>query len=98
MHLRLVAPATLAAFAIALPASAPAVVPPKNCGTVKVKGKRYTVKADQMRCTTARRYSTNYLISRKRKPRGYRCERYGRETKLVFRCVKGRANFFAIRR
>lgn len=97
MQLRLVAPVALA-FALALPAAAPAVVPPKNCGAITVKGKRYTVKADQMRCTTARRYSTNYLISVKRKPPGWRCERYGRETKLRFRCVKGRANFFAIRR
>jgi hypothetical protein len=85
--------------AVGLPAGAGAIVPPKDCGTIHVKGKKYNVKADQMRCADARRYSSSYLTSSKRKPAGYRCNRYNpKETKLVFRCAKGIKNFFAIRR
>jgi hypothetical protein len=64
-----------------------------------VSSKRYNIKADQLACTTARRYSKNYLISVSRKPTGYHCTRYSStETKLKFRCVKGVKTFFAIRR
>lgn len=98
-------PALLTATACALvlgsahAATASAIVPPRDCGYVTVNAKRYNIKADQLACTTARRYSTNYLISVKRKPTGYRCTRYNSaETKLRFRCVKGTRTFFAIRR
>lgn len=93
--------ATLCALALGAghAAPAPAIVPPKDCGYVAVHAKRYNIKADQLACTTARRYSKNYLISVKRKPTGYRCTRYtSAETKLKFRCVKGTRTFFAIRR
>jgi len=87
------------AFAVLPAATAPAIVPPKDCGFLSVGGKRYNIKADQLACTTARRYSKNYLISVKRKPVGYRCTRYkSTETRLKFRCVKGARTFFAIRR
>jgi hypothetical protein len=90
--------AALAAMAVAAPSGA--IVPPKDCGRVTVGGKRYDIKADQLRCPTARRYSTTYLRSRHR-PARYSCHRY-RGTALVFRCVNGSANpdrtFFAIKR
>ena len=98
-------PALLTATACALvlgaahATTAPAIVPPKDCGYLTVNAKRYNIKADQLACTTARRYSKNYLISVQRKPTGYRCTRYNStETKLKFRCVKGSRTFFAIRR
>lgn len=96
-------PAVLGAIvcaSVGLPAApAGAIVPPKDCGFLTVNAKRYNIKADQLACTTARRYSKNYLISTKRKPDGYRCTRYSStETKLKFRCVKGARTFFAIRR
>lgn len=95
---------TIAALAgaLALPGAlaptAPAIVPPKDCGFVKVSSKRYNIKADQMTCRVAVKYSIAYLKSTRNKPKGYTCERYGRETKLKFRCRNGVKNFFAIKR
>jgi len=84
---------TLAAIA---PPS-PAIVPPTDCGRLIVKAKRYTIKADQLRCVTARSHASRYL-SAHRKPRGYTCRDFGAETKLKFRCSRGVKVFFAIRR
>ena len=77
------------------PAWAP--VPPKNCGDLKAGNKVFNIKADQMRCRRARRYSRRYLVKHRR-PRGYDCNSYGRETRIKFRCDKGDRVFFAIRR
>ena len=85
--------AMLAAFA---PRGA-AIVPPSDCGMLTVKAKRYNVKADQLRCPTARSYASRYL-SKRRRPSGYHCRDFGRETKLKFRCARGIKVFFAIRR
>jgi len=95
----------LAAFALVMAVAAPAalaprsvaIVPPTDCGTMTVRGKRYTIKADQLRCPTARSHARRYL-SRTIKPRGYTCRTYGTETKLKFRCSRGIKVFFAIRR
>jgi len=95
---------TLAALAgaLALPGAlapaAPAIVPPKDCGFVKVSGKRYNIKADQMTCKVAVKYSVAYLKSTKNKPKGYTCKRYGSETALKFNCYRGSKRFFAIKR
>ena len=98
MRRALLALATLGALACA--ASAPAIVPPKDCGRLRVSGKRYDVKADQLPCARAVRYTRTYLRSHHR-PRRYSCHRF-HGTALVFRCVNSRANpdrtFFAIRR
>ena len=90
----------IACLAAVLVAAAPAgaIVPPRDCGRITVKHKRYNIKADQMRCRDAVRYSRNYLTSSRRKPRGYTCRRYSGGTKLAFRCSRGVKNFFAIRR
>lgn len=79
------------------PARAWAPVPPRDCGMLTVSGERFNVKADQLRCRTARPYARTYL-ARSRKPPGYACRRYGRETRIEFRCVKGDRILFAIRR
>ena len=83
----------------ALVASAPAgaTVPPRDCGFMTVKAKRYNVKADQVRCRTARAYAQTYLRSHTR-PGGYRCRDYGAETAMKFRCASGIRVFFAIKR
>jgi hypothetical protein len=89
----------LATILAALAASAPrthAIVPPTDCGTMIVKAKRYVIKADQLRCTTARAHAKRYLSTHTR-PRGYSCRDYGSETKLKFRCKLGIKVFFAIR-
>ena len=85
-----------AAFAV-VTAGASATVPPKNCGTMTVNSKRYQIKADQMRCATAKTYSRRYLSTHTR-PSGYRCTDFSASTKLKFRCAKGVRVFFAIKR
>jgi hypothetical protein len=86
----------LAVIACAVP-SASAVVPPKDCGKMKVDGERYRIKADQLRCETARKYARRYLAKHDR-PRGYQCENYGGGTRIEFRCQNGIKVIFAIRR
>ena len=78
-------------------ASSPAPVAPRNCGMTSVKGERYQVKADQIRCRTAKTYARRYLRDASR-PSGYRCRDFGSDTSLEFRCTKGKRTFFAIDR
>ncbi len=86
----------LVVAAVMAPATG-ATVPPKNCGKITVKSKRYQIKADQMRCSTAETYSRRYL-GRHSRPSGYRCSDFSKSTKLRFRCSKSVRVFFAIRR
>jgi hypothetical protein len=92
-----VATATLAVAVALAPYQAWAPVPPRNCGMLDAKGKRFNIKADQLRCRRARRYARRYL-SERRRPRGYSCRDYGRDTRIEFRCSKGSKVLFAIRR
>ena len=85
--------ATLAALA----SQGQAIVPPTDCGTMTVNAKRYTIKADQLRCSSAKAHARRYLLTRSR-PSGYTCRNFGAETKLKFRCSRGIKVFFAIRR
>jgi len=90
--------ALLAVTFAARPAGA--IVPPKNCGKVTVKGKTYQIKSDQLRCKTARKYSINYLRSGK-KASGYSCFTY-KGSSIKFRCVAAKYNpdrtYYAIKR
>ncbi len=90
-----VATLALACGALAVPSAA--IVPPTDCGVITVNHKRYNIKADQLRCKTAKPYASKYL-STHRRPSGYTCHDYGKETKLKFRCSRGIKVFFAIRR
>jgi hypothetical protein len=63
---------------------------------MSVNGKTYNIKADQLRCTRARRYARRYLTSRS-KPAGYSCRTYTNSA-LKFRCSKGIRVYYAIRR
>lgn len=92
-----VAAAALAIACGALAVPSAAIVPPTDCGFITVKHKRYNIKADQLRCSTAKPYASRYL-STHRRPSGYRCSDYGSETALKFRCRRGVKVFFAIRR
>jgi hypothetical protein len=91
--------AVLAAALVVLLAAQPtgATVPPRNCGMLTVKSARFQVKADQIKCSKARPYARDYLARGKR-PRGYTCRRYPRDTALAFRCTRQVKVFFAIRR
>ena len=101
---RIPSPRTLVAMLVAgvlsgamlLPAGTGAIVPPRNCGNMGVNGKTYNIKADQLRCTRARRYAKRYLTSRS-KPSGYSCRTYSNSA-LKFRCAKGIHVYYAIRR
>ncbi|HEV3002301.1 MAG TPA: hypothetical protein VGW75_16280 [Solirubrobacteraceae bacterium] len=86
------------AGALAIPAAAPAVVPPKSCGSMTVKARYYQIKADQISCKTARDHARRYLQTG-RKPSGYRCRKPSTARNRVnFICNNGRKNFFGIRR
>ena len=97
--IRITALAATAAGALAAgPALAPAVVPPRDCGTMSVSGKRYQVKVDQISCRDGKSYTKTYLQKRT-KPGGYTCKRYPvRKNRVSFYCNDGRKVFFAIRR
>jgi hypothetical protein len=82
---------------VALAETAAATVPPKNCGMMSVEGRRYQVKADQLRCRTAKAYTRRYLAYGVR-PSGFRCRRYAASTALKFRCYRRVRVFFAIKR
>lgn len=90
----------LAIAVLALPAAAPAVVPPKDCGRIEVKSKRYGIKADGVTCRFARRTSKAYLRTGAKPGSGWSCRRYKKsETSLAFRCEKGTTrSVYAIRR
>jgi hypothetical protein len=98
MSKRIIGPGLTAVVVAAIIApGAGATVPPKNCGMITVESKRYQIKADQVRCSTAKTYSRRYLRRRAR-PSGYRCRSYSGGTALKFRCSKRVKVFFAIRR
>ena len=78
------------ALLLAVAITSEAIVPPKNCGTITVKHRRYQIKADQLPCSNAKTYASRYLASGTRPP-GYRCHRY-RGSALVARCENTRAN------
>jgi hypothetical protein len=76
-------------------AIAQATVPPRNCGKLSVGSRSYTIKADQIRCSTAKSGAKAYLVSHK-KPSGFTCRDF-KGSKMTFRCNKGIQVFFAIR-
>jgi hypothetical protein len=78
-----------------LPAAS-ATVPPRNCGPLTVGTRHFIIKADQIRCKTAKTDAKAY-IAKRQKPRGYTCRNYT-GSKMTFRCNKGIKVFFAIRR
>lgn len=84
--LSIAALAALVVLAVAV-ASAAAIVPPRNCGTMKVGTRTFQVKADQIRCTTAKDMARRYIRS-KDAPRGYRCRRGSSRSKLYATCSR----------
>ena len=68
-------------------APSPAPVTPRKCGDITVGSREYLIKADQIRCKTARRWA-----------RGYRCRNAGSSSALKFRCWKSQRTYFAIKR
>src|SRR5687768_9498213 len=87
----------LAGLAFAFAVTLLLVTAPPNCGMMTVEGQRYQVKADQIRCRTAKTWTRRYLRESDR-PSGYRCRNGSSGTALEFRCWKRQRMFFAIRR
>ena len=93
----------LAAFALVVavllvfPAPSPAPTAPRNCGNITVKSKQYQIKADQIRCRTAKKWARSYLNSRS-KPSGYKCRAGSSGSSLKFRCWKRTHSYLAIKR
>jgi hypothetical protein len=77
-------------------APSPAPVAPRKCGEITVSSKRYLIKADQIRCRTAKRWSRSYLSSGWR-PSGYTCRNGSSGSQLKFRCWKRERTYFAIK-
>lgn len=94
---RLLLVSALVIAGVAAAPAAQAIVPPSDCGMTTVKGQRYNIKADQLKCSTAKPHARRYLSTR-RKPSGYTCKNYSGSTKLKFRCARGSRVFFAIKR
>ena len=78
-------------------APSPAPVTPRKCGDITVGSKRYLIKADQIRCRTAKRWSRGFLKSGWR-PSGYSCRNGDSGTQLRFRCWKRQRTYFAVKR
>ncbi len=97
--MRLILTFALCLLALTLGVAQPAgaIVPPRDCGFTTVGSKRYNIKADQLRCRTAKPHARRYLRTGRR-PSGYKCKNYRGGTKLKFRCERGVKTFFAIRR
>ena len=68
--------ALIAALATCFVVTAPAgaIVKPIQCGVITVKGKKWQIVADQVRCSTAKKWSATYIRSYKT-PRYYKCVR-----------------------
>ena len=87
--------ATLLLLVFAAPSPAP--VAPRKCGDITVKNKRYLVKADQVKCSTAKDWSRRYLKGDGH-PKGYSCSPGSAGSQLKFRCWKHERTYFAIKR
>jgi hypothetical protein len=82
--------ALLAVLTTCLVATAPAgaIVAPVQCGKITVKGKQWRITADQIRCSTAKKWSATYIRSFKA-PRYYKCKK---GTSIWRVCVATRYN------
>jgi len=89
-------PVAVLVLALAAAAPAGAIVPPRDCKTLRADGKRFGVKSHLLRCPTARRYARRWLDD-SRRPRGWSCTR-PRGTLLKLHCTRGDRTFFVIRR
>lgn len=78
-------------------APSPAPVAPRKCGEIAVGSKSYLVKADQIRCKTAKRWARSYLRSGW-SPDGYTCRKGSSGSQLKFRCWRNQRTYFAIKR
>jgi hypothetical protein len=73
-------------------------VPPKDCGTIRVDGKKHRIKADGVTCRFAKRKGKRYLRTGRRPGSGWSCKTYPKSSGFSFRCEKGaRKNIYGIK-
>ena len=90
LKLKLALMAVLAACLVAtVPAGA--IVAPVQCGSITVKGKKWKITADQVRCSTAKKWSETYIRTFK-EPRYYDCRRGSAGSSIWRVCVAKRYN------
>jgi hypothetical protein len=83
---------------LAIPHGTGAVVPPRDCGRMTLKGRTYQVKVDQISCGDGRAFTRAY-VNDKVSPKGYKCRDYpAKKGRVKFYCADGRRVFFGIRR
>ena len=77
--------------ALLLSGSAHAIVPPKECGVIKVGSHKYDIKSDQIpSCRTSKTYARN-LIAHHTRPKGYKCTHFSGSS-LIWKCVNTHTN------
>ena len=81
-------PILLIALTAGLTLPAGAVVPPRSCKTIEVKGKKHRVMADGVRCKFARRTARRFLRSGA-EPARWNCTRKTSSPSMTFRCTRG---------
>lgn len=87
------------ALAVAVPATSPAVIPPKECGTVKAGGKKHRIKADGVKCRYAKRKGKRYLRRGIEPGKAWKCRTYPSSSAFSFKCDRGtRKAIFGIRK
>lgn len=93
LKIKLALMAALAALAATAVTTAPAgaIIAPVQCGTVKAKGKKWKITADQVRCATAKKWSVTYIRTF-RAPRYYTCKRGSAGSSIYRVCVATRYN------
>ncbi len=89
IKIKLVALATGAGVALSGAVPAEAIVPPKRCGIIKAKGKRWEIIGEGVPCDRAKRWSATYIRTYDA-PRGYRCKRGPSGSKLWRTCYRTR--------
>ena len=91
LKLKLALVTVLAAGLMAVAVPAGAIVAPVQCGKITAKGKTWRVTADQIRCSTAKKWSITYIKTFK-EPRYYNCVRGSSGSSIYRTCTAKRYN------
>lgn len=87
----------LIAAGLAFASLSAATIPPKYCGYITAKGKRYQVKAHIVGCSKAKPWMDRYLETGRKPPiSGWSCRKFT-GTLIRARCVKADRDFYAIK-
>jgi hypothetical protein len=82
--------------AMAAPALAPATMPPKTCGPIKVGRTTYLIKADQVPCPFAKAWARKYIVARQH-PAGFTCAKLPPSSRIKVYCRRSYHTYFALK-